>query len=387
MTTRAIVREDEVEQTVQEQLIDDTSEITNELDAIVEPEALLEDDLELAEEELDEDFEVEGEGEDREALEARMEEQMDTSVSTADPVRQYLREIGRVKLLTLEEEISLARRYEEGQQAKARLEEEGDTLPKRTNRALMRVVEDGELAKGQLTEANLRLVVSIAKKYKIRGLSFMDIIQEGNQGLIRAVEKFDYRKGFKFSTYATWWIRQAINRALSDQGRTIRLPVHMGETLNKLNRMKRELYQDLSREPSFMELADAMGPGWDGARVEEVFQLTREPASLETPIGEEDDSFYGDFIPDESIASPVELASRNAMSEQLDEALEKLNEREALVLKMRHGLIDDRERTLEEVGQQLGVTRERVRQIENKALRKLRYFESRNRGLRDFAEY
>ena len=187
--------------------------------------------------------------------------------------------------------------------------------------------------------------------------------------------------------YATWWIRQAINRALADQGRTIRIPVHMGETLNKLNRLRRELHQDLSRDPSFAELADAMGPGWDAGRVEEVFQLTREPTSLETPIGEEDDSFYGDFIADESVASPVDLASRNAMNERLDEALEKLNEREALVLKMRHGLIDDREHTLEEVGQQLGVTRERIRQIENKALRKLKYFESRNRGLRDFVDY
>jgi len=365
---------------VQEQLIETLADAGNAL----EPEDLLED-------ELDEDepveFDEEDVEEDREALEARMEEQMDTSVSTADPVRQYLREIGRVKLLTLEEEISLARRYEEGREARARLEKEGDTLPERTQRGLMRVVEDGELAKGQLTEANLRLVVSVAKKYRNRGLSFMDTVQEGNQGLIRAVEKFDYRKGFKFSTYATWWIRQAVNRAIADQGRTIRIPVHMSETLNKLNRLRRELHQDLSRDPSFAELADAMGPGWNAERVEEVFQSTREPMSLETPIGEEDDSFYGDFIPDESVASPVDLASRSAMSEQLGEALERLTEREALVLKMRHGLVDDREHTLEEVGSHFGVTRERIRQIENKALRKLKYFESRNRGLRDFVEY
>ncbi len=341
--------------------------------------------------ELDDELELDGQDEpdeeDREALEARMEELTDTGASTADPVRQYLREIGRVKLLTLEEEISLARRYEEGKEASVRLEAEGEGLPERTKRGLLRVVEDGELAKGQLTEANLRLVVSVAKKYRNRGLSFMDTVQEGNQGLIRAVEKFDYRKGFKFSTYATWWIRQAVNRAIADQGRTIRIPVHMGETLNKLSRLRRELHQDLSRDPSFGELAHAMGPGWNADRVEEVFSLTREPMSLETPIGEEDDSFYGDFIPDESVASPVDIVSQNVMNERLGEALERLNEREALVLKMRHGLIDDREHTLEEVGQQLGVTRERIRQIENKALRKLKYFESRNRGLRDFIEH
>ncbi len=324
--------------------------------------------------------------EDQEALEARMEAQMDSSVSASDPVRQYLQEIGKVRLLTLEEEISLARRYEEGNAAKARLAGEGDTLSERNKRSLTRIVEDGELAKGQLTEANLRLVVSIAKKYRNRGLGFMDIVQEGNQGLIRAVEKFEYRKGFKFSTYATWWIKQAINRALSDQGRTIRIPVHMGETLTKLSRMKRDLYQELGREPAYAELAHAMGPGWDAHKVEEVFQLTREPTSLEAPIGEEEDSFYGDFIPDESVGSPIELASQQAMSERLGEALERLNEREAVVLKMRHGLIDDREHTLEEVGQQLGVTRERIRQIEAKALRKLKYFESRNRTLRDFVE-
>ena len=228
-----------------------------------------EDDLELSED--DAELEDETEEEDQEALEARMEELTDTGVSTADPVRQYLREIGRVKLLTLEEEISLARRYEEGKEASARLEAEGESLPERTKRGLVRVVEDGELAKGQLTEANLRLVVSVAKKYRNRGLSFMDTVQEGNQGLIRAVEKFDYRKGFKFSTYATWWIRQAVNRAIADQGRTIRIPVHMGETLNKLSRLRRELHQDLSREPSFAELAHAMGPGWNADRVEEVF--------------------------------------------------------------------------------------------------------------------
>ena len=358
--------------TMPETIKDETEAEETELEA---------DDFELDEDEVDEDV---AEEEDREALEARMEAQLSTAASTSDPVRQYLQEIGKVRLLTLEEEISLARRYEEGRAAETKLAEEGATLTERAQRALKRIVEDGELAKGQLTEANLRLVVSIAKKYRNRGLGFMDTVQEGNQGLIRAVEKFDYRKGFKFSTYATWWIRQAINRALADQGRTIRIPVHMGETLNKLNRVKRELHQDLGRDPTFAELAHTMGPDWTADRVEEVFQLTREPVSLETPVGEEDDSFYGDFIADETLESPLELASQNAMSEQLSSALEKLNEREAMVLKLRHGLIDDREHTLEEVGQQLGVTRERIRQIENKALRKLKYFESRNRGLRDF---
>jgi RNA polymerase primary sigma factor len=386
LITPNLVTKDGVKELIHDQAVENADKFI-ELEPQVEPEALEseDDELELGDADLEELDEADSE--DREALEARMEEQTGTGVSTADPVRQYLQEIGKVKLLTLEEEISLARRYEEGREAKARLEQEGDTLPERTKRGLMRVVEDGELAKGQLTEANLRLVVSVAKKYRNRGMSFMDTVQEGNQGLIRAVEKFDYRKGFKFSTYATWWIRQAVNRAIADQGRTIRIPVHMGETLNKLNRLRRELHQDLSRDPSYAELAHAMGPGWDADKVEEVYGLTREPASLETPIGEEEDALYGDFIPDESVASPVELASRSVMSERLGEALEKLNEREATVLKMRHGLIDDREHTLEEVGQQLGVTRERIRQIETKALRKLRYFESRNHGLRDFVEY
>ena len=329
----------------------------------------------------------EDEDEDREALEARLEEMSDRGASTQDPVRQYLKEIGRVKLLTLEEEISLARRIEEGEAAAKRLEEEGDTLEARTKRGLQRVVEDGEMARQGLIEANLRLVVSIAKKYRGRGMSFMDLVQEGNRGLIRAVEKFEYRRRYKFSTYATWWIRQAINRAIADQARTIRIPVHMVETINKLSRLKRELHQEHSREPTFEELADAMGPGWDADKVEEAFRVAKEPVSLETPIGEEDDSFYGDFIPDESIESPVDQASKALLSESLDEVLGKLNEREAAVLKMRKGLVDGQEYTLEEVGEHFGVTRERIRQIENKALRKLKYHESRAHKLRDFLEY
>jgi RNA polymerase primary sigma factor len=323
---------------------------------------------------------------DREEMEARAEAMADARVKTNDPVRQYLQEIGRVKLLTLEEEISLARRIEEGEEARRVLEEEAANFEERRRRQLGRIVEDGDLARQHLIEANLRLVVSIAKKYNGRGMSFLDLIQEGNQGLIRAVEKFEYRRRYKFSTYATWWIRQAINRAIADQSRTIRIPVHMVETINKLTRASRRLQQELSREPTFGEIADAMGPDWNAEKVEEAFKLTREPFSLETPIGDEEDSFYGDFIPDENIESPVEQASKIILSEELDEALNKLSEREAMVLKLRKGLVDGREHTLEEVGSHFGVTRERIRQIENKALRKLKYHESRTRKLRDFLD-
>ncbi len=323
---------------------------------------------------------------DREELEARAEAMTDSRVRTNDPVRQYLQEIGKVDLLKLEEEISLARRIEDGEAARVRLAEESEVLAEREKRSLQRVVEDGDMARQHLIEANLRLVVSIAKKYNGRGMSFLDLIQEGNQGLIRAVEKFEYRRRYKFSTYATWWIRQAINRAIADQSRTIRIPVHMVETINKLTRAARRLQQELSREPSFEEIADAMGPDWNAEKVEEAFKLTREPFSLETPIGDEEDSFYGDFIPDENIESPVEQASKTILSEELEEALDKLNEREAMVLKLRKGLVDGREHTLEEVGSHFGVTRERIRQIENKALRKLKYHESRTRKLRDFLD-
>ncbi len=320
------------------------------------------------------------------AMEARAEAEADARVRTNDPVRQYLQEIGRVKLLTLEEEISLARRIEEGEAAAATLDDVGETFEAKERRRLQRIVEDGELARKNLIEANLRLVVSIAKKYNGRGMSFLDLIQEGNQGLIRAVEKFEYRRRYKFSTYATWWIRQAINRAIADQSRTIRIPVHMVETINKLTRASRRLQQELSREPTYAEIADAMGPEWNAEKVEEAFKLTREPFSLETPIGDEEDSFYGDFIPDEQIESPIDEASKTMLGEELEDALDKLNEREAQVLKMRKGLVDGREHTLEEVGQFFGVTRERIRQIENKALRKLKYHESRTRKLRDFLE-
>ncbi|GGR44985.1 hypothetical protein GCM10008959_02610 [Deinococcus seoulensis] len=302
-----------------------------------------------------------------------------------DPVRQYLHEIGRVPLLTLEEEIALARRIEEGEEARKILDEDLE-LDDRGRRRLMRQMEDGAAARQGLIEANLRLVVSIAKKYTGRGLGFLDLIQEGNQGLIRAVEKFEYRRRYKFSTYATWWIRQAINRAIADQARTIRIPVHMVETINKLTRTARQLQQELSREATYEEIAEAMGPGWDATKVEEVQKVSQEPVSLETPIGDEKDSFYGDFIPDENLDSPVENAAKTLLSEELEKALSKLTEREAMVLKFRKGLVDGREHTLEEVGQRFSVTRERIRQIENKALRKLKYHESRTRKLRDFLD-
>ena len=307
-------------------------------------------------------------------------------ICTNDPVRQYLHEIGRVSLLTLEEEIDLARRVEEGEEAKKAFVELPDDAEERARRTLKRKGQDGDAARQHLIEANLRLVVSIAKKYTGRGMSFLDLIQEGNQGLIRAVEKFEYKRRYKFSTYATWWIRQAINRAIADQARTIRIPVHMVETINKLTRTARQLQQELSREPSFEEIAEQMGPGWNAEKVEEVLKVSQEPVSLETPIGDEKDSFYGDFIPDDNLDTPVDNAAKSLLSEELEKALAKLTEREAMVLKLRKGLIDGREHTLEEVGQYFNVTRERIRQIENKALRKLKYHESRTRKLRDFLD-
>jgi len=295
----------------------------------------------------------------------------DLEASLDDPVRMYLREIGRVPLLTAEEEVRLAQRIERGKV---------ERLRPNPNR---RYIEDGEEAQRRLTEANLRLVVSVAKKYIGRGMSLLDLIQEGNIGLIRAVEKFDYTKGYKFSTYATWWIRQAITRAIADQARTIRIPVHMVETINRLIRISRRLLQDLGREPTSEEIAEQMDI--TAEKVREIIKVSQEPVSLETPIGEEDDSHLGDFIEDHTALAPADAASHQLLKEQVEDVLDSLTERERKVLQLRFGLDDGRARTLEEVGKEFHVTRERIRQIEAKALRKLRH-PSRSRKLKDYLD-
>ena len=302
---------------------------------------------------------VEVEGEDISGLEPiSVDELEDTdnfadTFATDDPVRMYLKEIGKVPLLTPEEEVELAQKMSEGDEA----------------------------AKQRMTESNLRLVVSIAKRYVGRGMLFLDLIQEGNLGLIKAVEKFDYTKGYKFSTYATWWIRQAITRAIADQARTIRIPVHMVETINKTIRVSRQLLQELGHDPTAEEIAEVMGMPAD--KVRDILKIAQEPVSLETPIGEEEDSHLGDFIPDEDASEPAEAASFTLLREQLEEVLDTLAPREKKVLELRFGMIDGRTRTLEEVGKEFNVTRERIRQIEAKALRKLRH-PSRSKKLRDF---
>ncbi len=305
---------------------------------------------------------------------------------TGDPVRMYLKEIGKVPLLTAAEEIDLAMKIEAGVAATEELEaaeEEGRELERREKRRLTRVEQVGLDAKQQLIEANLRLVVSIAKRYVGRGMLFLDLIQEGNLGLIRAVEKFDYTKGFKFSTYATWWIRQAITRAIADQARTIRIPVHMVETINKLVRIQRQLLQELGREPTPEEIGKEMD--LPAERVREIQKISQEPVSLETPIGEEEDSQLGDFIEDDAAVVPPDAASFSMLQEQLGKVLEGLAERERKVISLRFGLEDGHPRTLEEVGREFGVTRERIRQIESKTLAKLRH-PSRSSKLKDYLE-
>ena len=304
---------------------------------------------------LDDDMDIDGLDEEEEVELDKIDLSVPEGVSIEDPVRMYLKEIGKVPLLTAEEEIELAKRMENGD----------------------------EDAKKRLAEANLRLVVSIAKRYVGRGMLFLDLIQEGNLGLIKAVEKFDYRKGYKFSTYATWWIRQAITRAIADQARTIRIPVHMVETINKLIRVSRQLLQELGREPTPEEIAEEMDMSVD--RVREILKISQEPVSLETPIGEEEDSHLGDFIQDDNVPVPADAAAFTLLKEQLVEVLGTLTEREQKVLRLRFGLDDGRARTLEEVGKEFNVTRERIRQIEAKALRKLRH-PSRSRKLKDYLD-
>ena len=304
---------------------------------------------------LDDDMDIDKLDDEEEVELDKIDLSVPEGVSIEDPVRMYLKEIGKVSLLTADEEIELAQRMEKGD----------------------------ENAKKRLAEANLRLVVSIAKRYVGRGMLFLDLIQEGNLGLIKAVEKFDYRKGYKFSTYATWWIRQAITRAIADQARTIRIPVHMVETINKLIRVSRQLLQELGREPSPEEIAEEMDMSVD--RVREILKISQEPVSLETPIGEEEDSHLGDFIQDDNVPVPADAAAFTLLREQLIEVLGTLTEREQKVLRLRFGLDDGRARTLEEVGKEFNVTRERIRQIEAKALRKLRH-PSRSRKLKDYLD-
>ena len=304
---------------------------------------------------LDDDMDIDGLDDEEEVELDKIDLSVPEGVSIEDPVRMYLKEIGKVPLLSAEEEIELAKRMEQGD----------------------------ENAKKRLAEANLRLVVSIAKRYVGRGMLFLDLIQEGNLGLIKAVEKFDYRKGYKFSTYATWWIRQAITRAIADQARTIRIPVHMVETINKLIRVSRQLLQELGREPTPEEIAEEMDMPVD--RVREILKISQEPVSLETPIGEEEDSHLGDFIQDDNVPVPADAAAFTLLKEQLVEVLGTLTEREQKVLRLRFGLDDGRARTLEDVGKEFNVTRERIRQIEAKALRKLRH-PSRSRKLKDYLD-
>ncbi len=304
-------------------------------------------------------------------------------VAIDDPVKVYLKEIGRVPLLTSEEEIQLAKDILLGSEAAASLKEGGDSLDEETTAELKREIAAGDKAKRRLSEANLRLVVSIAKRYVGRGMQFLDLIQEGNLGLIKAVDKFDHTKGFKFSTYATWWIRQAITRAIADQARTIRIPVHMVETINKVKKVSSQLLHENGHEPTADEIAQELDMPVD--KVREIMRVAQEPVSLETPIGEEEDSHLGDFIPDEDAPVPAEAASHTLLKEQLSSVLKTLTPREAKVLSLRFGLDDGRPRTLEEVGKEFNVTRERIRQIEAKALRKLRH-PSRSKKLRDFLD-
>jgi RNA polymerase primary sigma factor len=302
-----------------------------------------------------------------------------TLIDIDDSISLYLKEIGRVPLLTAEEEVSLAKRMERGKEARQRLTQGVDDPTDRER--LLAAVKDGQAAQEHLIKANSRLVVSVAKKYVGRGVPFLDLIQEGNIGLIRAVKKFDYRRGYKFSTYATWWIRQAVTRAIADQGRTIRVPVHMYEQINRLTRTSRQLVQELGRDPTTEEIADRLGV--PPRKVEQIIRVSQRPLSLEMPVGEEEDSYLGDFIPDEDAESPNDSASQTMLRQVIDEIFESLTPREVRILQLRFGLVDGYSYTLEEVGKKFGVTRERIRQIEAQALGRLRH-PSRSRKLRDY---
>jgi RNA polymerase primary sigma factor len=303
--------------------------------------------------------------------------------TTSDTVRLYLKEIGRVNLLSAEDERRLAQALEAGNAAAVRIDEEAATLTDAERRRLLRLVNEGQSAKSELTQANLRLVVSIAKRYAGRGMLFLDLIQEGNLGLMRAVDKFDYSKGFKFSTYATWWIRQAITRAIADQARTIRIPVHMVESMNRVLRIQRQLHQELEREPTLEELSERTGQPPD--RIQDILLISLDPLSLDTPVGEEDDSNLSDFIEDMTVEAPADAATRRMLTHAVEEALAELSEREQEVVRMRFGLVDGQAKTLEEVGKEFGVTRERIRQIEAKTLAKLRH-PQRSQKLKEFLE-
>ena len=333
------------------------------------------------------DLELEPNLADMEEVDVSTYDQLPSSIRVDDPVRMYLKDIGKIPLLSYDEEIELAELVEDGREAKEAVDkieaDDMNTVSSEEYEALLDRVEAASEAKDKLVNANLRLVVSIAKRYLSRGLQFLDLIQEGNMGLMKAVDKFDHRRGYKFSTYATWWIRQAITRAIADQARTIRIPVHMVETINKMTRVQRQLIQELDRDPTAEEISEAMGGELTPKRIREIQRIALEPVSFETPIGEEDDSHLIDFIEDKDNESPVEYTTKKLLKEELDSILKDLTDREERVLRLRYGLDDNRPKTLEEVGREFGVTRERIRQIEAKAIKKLKH-PNRRKKLGDY---
>jgi RNA polymerase primary sigma factor len=341
---------------------------------------LIEMGIEISDAELEESVDEETEQKKAKSVEITATDIDLTAIDIDDSISLYLKEIGRIPLLTAEQEVSLAKRMEAGRNAKRRLSRDGN-LEREERRELADLVKDGQAAQEHLIKANSRLVVSVAKKYVGRGVPFLDLIQEGNIGLIRAVKKFDYRRGYKFSTYATWWIRQAVTRAIADQGRTIRVPVHMYEQINRLARVSRQLVQELGRDPTVEEIAEELGVS--SKKVERTIKVSQRPLSLEMPVGEEDDSFLGDFIEDSDAPSPTDQASQQLLRDQIEDIFVSLTPREVRILQLRFGLVDGYSYTLEEVGKKFGVTRERIRQIEAQALGRLRH-PSRSRKLRDF---